>query len=210
MQQLNTVRDDKSPDSVSSAKRAPGRPRSEHSRQAILRSTLKLLREAGFPDLSIEAIAADANVGKATVYRWWPNKAALVAEAFFSITDKELRFPDSGSVRTDLSRQMKSAIRVLKGRRGRILAALIGGGQSDPELLEAFRERVLVPRRREAYEMLRRGINRGELPADLDLDLLLDTLYGALYFRFLVKHDKLSDDYVDQVCNLAIDGCLLR
>jgi AcrR family transcriptional regulator len=62
-------------------RRLPGRPRSEHARQAILSSTLKLLQHTGFPDLTIEAIAADAGVGKATVYRWWPNKSALVVDA---------------------------------------------------------------------------------------------------------------------------------
>ena len=70
-------------------KRPPGRPRSEESRQAILRSTLKLLKETGFPQLSIEAIAADADVSKATVYRWWPTKAALVADAFSASPDEE-------------------------------------------------------------------------------------------------------------------------
>ena len=78
-------------------KRAPGRPRSEESRQSILRSTLKLLKqEGGFSELSIEAIAADAGVGKTTVYRWWPTKAALVADAFSASADHELRFPDTG------------------------------------------------------------------------------------------------------------------
>src|ERR1700726_4510498 len=80
-------------------KRPPGRPRSEESRQSILRSTLKLLKQqGGFPELSIEAIAADANVGKTTVYRWWPTKAALVADAFSASADEELRFPNTGSV----------------------------------------------------------------------------------------------------------------
>src|SRR5690349_4499490 len=72
-------------------RRTPGRPRSEDARRAILRSTLRLLQETGFPDLSIEAIAADADVGKATVYRWWPNKAALVADAFSSSADEAPR-----------------------------------------------------------------------------------------------------------------------
>src|ERR1035438_5905211 len=84
-------------------KRPPGRPRSEQSRQAILGSTLKLLRrQGGFPDLSIEAIAADANVSKATVYRWWPTKAALVADAFSASAEQELQFPDTRSVRNDI------------------------------------------------------------------------------------------------------------
>src|SRR3974377_2575675 len=92
--------------SRANGKRPPGRPRSEHSRQSILRSTLKLLEKDGFPELSIEAIAADADVGKATVYRWWPSKAALVADAFYTSADGELRFPDTGSVCRDMSLQM--------------------------------------------------------------------------------------------------------
>src|ERR1700690_4099949 len=93
-------------------KRPPGRPRSEQSRQAILRSTLKLLRQqGGFSDLSIEAIAADANVGKATVYRWWPTKAALVADAFSASAEQELQFPNTGSVYNDIRQQMGGLIR---------------------------------------------------------------------------------------------------
>jgi AcrR family transcriptional regulator len=187
-------------------RRAPGRPRSEDARKAILRSTLKLLQETGFPDLSIEAIAADADVGKATVYRWWPNKAALVADAFSSSADRELRFPNTGSVRSDMSGQMKHLVRILRGRRGRIVAALIGGGQSDPELIQAFRERFMMPRRQEAYETLRRGIARRELAHDLDLDLMLDTLYGALYMRFLIRQSGLTEEYVDEVVSLVMDG----
>ena len=188
------------------AKRSPGRPRCEDARKAILRSTLKLLQETGFPDLSIESIAADADVGKATVYRWWPNKAALVADAFSSSADQELRFPNTGSVRSDMSLQMKHLVRVLRGRRGRIVAALIGGGQSDPELITAFRERFMMPRRQEAYATLRRGIARGELPDDLDLDVILDTLYGSLYMRFLIRQMGLTEDYVDEVVDLVMDG----
>lgn len=194
------------PEKIAGNRRTPGRPRSEDARKAILRSTLRLLQETGFPDLSIEAIAANADVGKATVYRWWPNKAALVADAFSSSADEELRFPNTGSVRDDVSIQMKHLVRVLRGRRGRIVAALIGGGQSDPELIQAFRDRFMMPRRQEAYETLRRGISRGELPADLDLDLTLDTLYGALYMRFLIRQSGLTEEYVDEVVGLVMDG----
>src|SRR3981081_3925899 len=101
-------------------KRSPGRPRSDDSRQSILRSTLKLLKQqGGFAELSIEAIAADANVGKTTVYRWWPTKAALVADAFSASADKELRFPNTGSVERDMSLQMRRLIRIFRSRRGK-------------------------------------------------------------------------------------------
>jgi AcrR family transcriptional regulator len=186
------------------ARRLPGRPRSERSRRAILRSTLSLLQHTGFPDLTIEAIAADAGVGKTTVYRWWPDKGALVVDAFASSTETKLHFPDTGSVYRDMSLQMNQFLGILRTRRGRIVAELLGAGQSDPELLEAFRERFLRPRRQEAYKTLRRGIERGELPKRLDLDLVLDILYGAMYMRFLIRHDELSESYVKEVCRLVL------
>jgi len=185
-------------------KRQPGRPRSEQARRAILRSTLNLLQHTGFPDLTIEAIAADAGVGKTTVYRWWPDKGALVVDAFASSTETKLHFPDTGSVYRDMSLQMNQFLGILRTRRGRIVAELLGAGQSDPELLEAFRERFLRPRRQEAYKTLRRGIERGELPKRLDLDLVLDILYGAMYMRFLIRHDELSESYVKEVCRLVL------
>jgi AcrR family transcriptional regulator len=195
----------------SNGTRPPGRPRSEESRQAILRSTLKLLRQGGgYSDLSIEAIAADANVGKTTVYRWWPTKAALVADAFLASADEELRFPNTGSVRNDMSLQMKRLIRIFRSKRGKVVAALVAGGQSDPELIEAFRERFLWPRRRQAYQTLQRGIDRGELPVDSDFDLVLDSLYGPIYLRFLIRHVKLYESFADEICGLVLKGATVR
>ena len=190
----------------SGEKRPPGRPRSEESRQAILRSTLKLLKETGFPQLSIEAIAADADVSKATVYRWWATKAVLVADAFSASADEELRFPNTGSVQKDMSLQMRQLIRVFRSPRGKVVAALLGGGQSDPELIAAFRERFLWPRRQQAYQTLQRGMDRGELPAGIDLDLMLDSLYGPIYMRFLIRHDELKEDFADALCGLVMSG----
>ncbi len=187
-------------------KRAPGRPRSEQSRQAILRSTLRLLKETGFPQLSIEAIAADAEVSRATVYRWWPTKGALVADAFAASADEELRFPNTGSVRRDMSLQMRQVVRVFRSARGKVLAALLAGGQSDPELIAAFRERFLWPRRQQAYQTLQRGIDRGELPPGIDMNLTLDSLYGPIYMRFLIRHDELDGRFVDELCELVLSG----
>ncbi len=188
-------------------KRPPGRPRSEESRQSILRSTIKLLKQDGFPELSIEAIAADANVGKTTVYRWWPTKAALVADAFSASADEELRFPNTGSVYNDIRQQMGGLIRIFRSQRGKIVAALLAGGQSDPELLEAYRDRFLWPRRKQAYETLQRGVDRGELPQGCDFDLILDSLYGPILMRFLIRHIKLEEKFADEVCGLVLQNC---
>ncbi|MGA2100207.1 MAG: TetR/AcrR family transcriptional regulator [Candidatus Sulfotelmatobacter sp.] len=187
-------------------KRPPGRPRSEQARSAILRSTLKILGESGFSDLTIEDVAERAAVGKATVYRWWPNKGALIADAFASSTTRRLRFPDTGSLGTDMSRQMRQLVKVFSGPRGRIVSAILAAGQSDKELIAAFRERFLKPRRQEAYATLRRGIQRGELREDVDQDLLLDSLYGPIYMRFLIRHDRLTPDFIDRLCALVLSG----
>lgn len=191
-------------------KRPPGRPRSEQARRAILHSTLKILGEHGFSDFTIEDVAERASVGKATVYRWWPDKWALIADAFASNTTRKLRFPDTGSVNTDMSRQMRQLIKVFRGPRGRIVSAILAAGQSDKALIAAFRERFLCPRRREAYATLRRGIRRGELRKDVDPDLLLDALYGPIYMRFLIQHDHLTPEFVDRLCALVLGGACAR
>lgn len=193
-----------------STRRPPGRPRSEQARRAILRSTLQILAESGFSDLKIEDVAERAGVGKATVYRWWPHKGALVADAFASSVTPNLRFPDTGSVYTDMSRQMRQLIKVFSGPRGRIVSAILAAGQSDKESIRAFRERFLLPRRQEAYITLRRAIRRGELRKDIDPDLLLDSLYGPIYMRFLIRHDRLTSDFIDRLCALVLRGARPR
>jgi len=187
-------------------KRPPGRPRSEKARLAILRATLKLLSEGGFTNFTIEEVADRAEVGKATVYRWWPDKGALIADAFAGSATPHLRFPDTGSVYTDMSRQMRQLVKVFRSRRGRIVSAILAAGQSDKDVITAFRDRFLWPRRHEAYTTLQRGIRRGELRRDTDLDLVLDSLYGPIYMRFLIQHDRLTPEFVDRLCALVLNG----
>src|ERR1700691_28672 len=105
-----------------------------------------------------------------------------------------------------MSQQMRQLIKVFRSPRGRIVSAILGGGQSDRDLIAAFRERFLRPRRQEAYATLRRAILRGELRKDVDLDLLLDSLYGPIYMRFLIRHDKLTPGFVDRLCRLVLAG----
>lgn len=204
----STMRKKPSPEAAlnGNGKRPPGRPRSEQARLAILRTTLKVLAETGFSDLTIEGVAERAAVGKATVYRWWPNKAALIADAFANSTVDQLHFPDTGSVDTDMNRQMRQLIKVFSSPQGRIVSAILAAGQSDKGLIAAFRDRFLIPRRREAYATLRRGILRGELRRSVDPDVLLDSLYGPIYMRFLIQHDSLSPNFVDRLCRLVLGG----
>lgn len=179
--------------------RKPGRPRSEKVRKAVIRSTLKLLERVGFNELSIEAVAARAGVGKATIYRWWPTKADLVIAAFASAVEQELRFPTAGSVLEAIHQQMKRWIVIYRSPLGQIVTTVIGAGQSDPEILQAFRAHWVEPRRVEARALLRNAQKNKEIRADLDPDMVLDLLYGPLYLRLMLKHAPLTEDFVDTV-----------
>ena len=188
------------------AKRSPGRPRSDEARQAILASTLELLKKTGYETLSIEGIAAHAGVGKATVYRWWPNKAALVIDAFLTWVEPELHFPTADSVSEQLHLQMSRLIRLMRGEFGTVLSAIIGAGQSEPEVLEAIRKRWLEPRRAEARSIIQQAQARGEVRDDIPADTILDILYAPLYFRLLIGHARVDGALVDSIFKLASTG----
>jgi AcrR family transcriptional regulator len=160
---------------------------------------LALLKRVGFNELTIESVAARAGVGKATVYRWWPNKAELVIDCFVSAVGEELRFPSAGPVLNSIHEQMKRWAPIFRSPLGQIVVTVIGAGQSEPEILEAFRAHWVEPRRIEARRLLRQAMKRGEIRDDLDPDAVLDLLYGPLYLRLLLKHAPLDEKFVNTV-----------
>lgn len=190
--------------------RSAGRPRSTDCDRSIRAATLELLVEHGFADLTIEGIAARAGCGKATVYRRWPCKSDLVVDAFFATISPQVRFEDTGSLRADFRKQMRLVVRELAGKPGRALATLLACAQMDARLLEAFRTRWLELRRAETRKAIERGVERGELPRDLDVDFVLDALYSPLYFRLLVQHQPITRELGDQLVDLVFDALEVR
>jgi AcrR family transcriptional regulator len=190
--------------------RPPGRPRSERAHRAILQAANELLESEGFAAVTVEAIAERAGVSKATVYRWWPNRAAVVMDGFLSIVSSEVPFPHTGHAREDIRIHMCRLAEAFSGKIGRTVAALIAEGQSDPELAEALRSRWLSVRRAEAREILELGIERGELREDLDPEVAVDVLYGPIYYRMLVGHAPLDDDFADALADHVFAGLAAR
>jgi AcrR family transcriptional regulator len=186
--------------------RPPGRPRSKRAHQAILQAANELLESEGFAAVTVEAIAERAGVSKATVYRWWPNRAAVVMDGFLSIVSSEVPFPHTGHAREDIRIHMRRLAEAFGGKMGRTVAALIAEGQSDPELAEALRSRWLSVRRTEAKEILELGIERGELREDLDPEVAVDILYGPIYYRMLVGHAPLEEDFANALADHAFAG----
>jgi AcrR family transcriptional regulator len=189
-----------------SGARPPGRPRSERARRAILHAANELLESEGFAATTVEAIAERAGVSKATVYRWWPNKSAVVMDGFLSTVSSEVPFPHTGHAWEDIRLHMCRLTEAFSGEIGRTVAVLIAEGQTDLELAEELRSRWLSVRRAEAREILELGIERGELREDLDPEVAVDVLYGPIYYRLLVGHAPLDDDFVHALADHIFAG----
>ncbi len=184
-----------------------GRPRSVDSERAILAAAWSLLQQSSVRKVSIEAIAAEAGVGKTTIYRWWPSKAAVIVDAFLAQVEAVLPFPETETAAEALSKQMERLIGVFRGDVGRIVAEIIAEGQFDPDALASFRDRFLNLRRDVARQIVQGGIESGEFDTDLDPDLAMDILYGPIYYRLLVQHLPLDTRFATTLTQRAI-SCL--
>ena len=191
------------------AKSGRGRPRSPETRAKILKAAYEMLNEVGFMDLTIEGVAARAQVGKPTIYRRWKTKAALAMDAFLEAVNPELAFPDTGTAKEDFREQMQKIVKLMNSPRGEVLASVIGCGQADEELIAAFRENWLIPRRKDAIAIFQRGVERGELRAEINPEVAIDALYSPLFYRLLLKHQPLSNKFVNELIELVMNGMSL-
>jgi AcrR family transcriptional regulator len=162
--------------------RPQGRPRDPQCDIAIVGATLDLLAEAGYAALTMEAVAARAGVGKATLYRRFSGKEQLVIDAVATLT--EAPEPDHGmGVREELVALLEAIRRRSDSLAGKIFPRLVGESADNPELMRRYRERVLLPRRRRFAAVLQRGIDEGLLRADLDVEHAIDLLVGPMAYR---------------------------
>jgi AcrR family transcriptional regulator len=182
----------------------PGRPRSQSTEKAILKAAGQLLAESGLAAMTMEGVAARAGVGKASIYRRWPNRGAL---AFDATLDEYLGGQptrDTGSFEGDLLATARDWIRSVKrSPLGPTLRFLIAEVQDDPSLASAWRDRFIGPIRQRRRPIVERAIARGEIPAGSDPELILDMLYGPLYHRYLHRHLPLNDAFAIGVARMV-------
>ncbi len=190
--------------------RTPGRPRDHALRQKIVEAGLALMEEIGFENTTCDAIADRSGASKATIYRWWPNKTAVLIEAFVERLTPELPIHDEASLEDHVLVNLRQFAEVLQGRGGRLFAAVIAAAQSDPEVATAFLTHWIRPRRKTARKILERYQAEGKLPREYDTDQALDAIYGPLLFLLMVRHGKPTPSYAENMASLVLHGLMPR
>lgn len=188
---------------VARTRRGVGRPRSEVTRSQILAATVRLLEVQSVQSISIEGIAREAGVGKATIYRWWDSKAHVVIDAFMEHHVVKTPMPRDVPPATAIARHLHSLIHEYAGWSGRIVAQIIGEGQSDPTVLREFRERFHYGRRAVVRETLEAWRKESEIPAPPNIETLSDLLYAPVYMRLLLGHAPLDDKFAREHISYA-------
>ncbi|MEV6651115.1 TetR/AcrR family transcriptional regulator [Streptomyces sp. NPDC051219] len=187
--------------------------RSERSRRAILDAALALVGEVGYNKLTIEAIAARAGVGKQTIYRWWPSKAAVLLDASLALagdagTEAEWTgFPDTGDLAADLKYVLRATVDEFNDDKYDAPArALTAAGATDPELGRKFTEQLLEPQLALYEQRLRSAQQAGQVAEDTDLRIALETLLGPLMHRWLLRTAPLTHAYADALVDQVLRG----
>lgn len=165
-----------------------GRTRDEEARRRILDATFALVGTRGGDAVTVDEIAAAAQVGKQTIYRWWPSKTALELDALVDGTMRATPFRETDDVRADFERHLRSVIRLFNSPTGRIVRSQLGESCVDDEAATEFRDRFWAPRRELSRRRLERGIELGQVRNGIDVELVLDVVYGALWTRLAIGH----------------------
>ncbi|KJY46336.1 TetR/AcrR family transcriptional regulator [Streptomyces sp. A1547] len=187
--------------------------RSDRSRRAILDAALALVGEVGYDKLTIEAIAARAGVGKQTIYRWWPSKAAVLLDASLALFgDAETEagwsgFPDTGDLAADLKLVLRMTVDQFNDEKyDAPTRALTAAGATDPQLGARFTEQLLEPQLALYEERLRAAREAGQLASDVDLRLTVEMLVGPLTYRWLLRTAPLTHAYADALVDRVLGG----
>ncbi|MEU6015496.1 TetR/AcrR family transcriptional regulator [Streptomyces sp. NPDC047515] len=190
--------------------------RSERSRRAIHDAALGLVGEVGYPRTTIEAIAARAGVGKQTIYRWWPSKAAVLLDAFLALGDRAAGrsgggeaqgIPDTGDLAADLRAVLRATVDELTDPAFEApTRALAAEGIVDPRLGAEFVQKLLDPSLQLYAARLRAAQEAGQVRADVDPRIALELLVGPLTHRWLLRTLPLTHEYVDTIVDYTLHG----
>jgi len=181
----------------------PRRPRA-NTRARVMTAAEALLADRGFSALTMEAVADRAGVSKATVYRWWSNRAAVAMEVLLQAAGPGTPYLEDDGPLANLRRHVHVAADFLGGPGGPMLAGVVADAQRDPAVAESFRRDYLTYRRAVLIGLTRDAVKIGELRPDVDVELLADQLIAPFFYRLLLGHASIHPGLADHIFDLTI------
>lgn len=172
-----------------------GRPRSENSRKAILKATNSLLLHMSVQELSIEAIAKKAKVGKTTIYRWWPNKTAVVMDALVNQPGMQGALPTPKNNADAIMMQLEKLIRLLDSKNGETISQLFSEAQADEAAQAIFAKAFLTPLLDAIEFSVEEGKKAKEFRTTIETKLAVDILCGPIFFRLMAHPSHMNDEF---------------
>lgn len=184
--------------------------RAARVRSAVLLAAAAELDAFGYGAFSIDRVASNAGVHKTTVYRRWPTKAELIADAASLQSEENVPIPDTGSFRTDLQ-QLARQVAALVGApvNGGRTRAVVGAALTSPELAQSM-QRYWLDRICQCAVIVQRGIDRGELPPDADANLITESVIGPIWVRLLLTGEPISENLADATAALVAAGAVAQ
>jgi AcrR family transcriptional regulator len=189
-----------------------GRPPIEaaESHARILDAVYELLRDRSIRDLTMEAVAKRAGVGKPTLYKWWPTKASLVLAMFKERIAVALPPPSVGTAEEAIRDAARALIGPLNGQLGKVLSELIAEGQSEPAILRELFDKHIRGHQEADAAGIERGKTSGELASDVDPQLIIDAVFGAIFYRLLFRTSPLTEEFSDKLVRQVFRGARAR
>lgn len=174
------------------------------SREIVLKVTSDLLFERGMAGASVDEVSRRSGVAKTTIYRHWPTRADLLRDASRTISTPQ-DVPDTGKLKTDLVALLTDLAAVLTTARWpRVLPSIIDAGERDPTIADMYASRQIW--HSGPYEtVIRRAVERGELPEDTNASVLTASLVGPLFYRRWFSREPLTDAFVKATISLFIE-----
>jgi AcrR family transcriptional regulator len=181
-----------------------GRPR-DPSRDGVIRAAiLRLLADVGYGALTMDAVASEAGVGKATIYRRWRTKQDLVVDTISDLNRAGSVTPDTGSVESDLREMMHQMVAIITGPTGAATLSLLSTMPHQPALAEAFRDGPLAVWR-DSYDVIwQRAEERGEVRPGLSRSIVAETTSALMVQRWLLTGEPVDEAYADEVLETVV------
>ena len=176
----------------------------------IMQAALELVAEVGYERMTMDAVAARAKASKATIYRRWDSKAALVVDAVGCRVQDHPAEPDTGDLRTDLILGLTATAEQMSSHDKGLVTGIFSAINSDPELGRLVREQVFAKKKEAGQSWARHAVARGELGPDADTELAHELAISVLFQRVVVTGDPVDEAFITRIVDDVLLPILTR